>query len=273
MDIASFNVNSIKARQQAFHTWLIEAKPDIVCLQELKTPDAVFVQEAFEDLGYNIAVNGQKSYNGVAILSKYPFEEIIHDLPIYDEIGQAQEDTQARYLEVVVQPDGFSMPFRVASLYVPNGNPAFNEDGSFHDKYTYKLDWLRRLRKHAQELLSYGEALVLAGDYNIIPSEHDTYDVELWANDALFLPQTRAELQALLWLGFTDAYTQTDGRPHQYTFWDYQRGARAKNHGIRIDHLLLSAQAVDCLKTVRIDDYVRDRERPSDHVPIIGSFG
>ena len=258
MDIASWNVNSIKARTHAVTQWLDEAKPDIACLQEIKTVDEGFPSEFFEERGYNVAVHGQKSYNGVALLSKYPFEEVNVGLPGDD------EDEQARYLEAVISTD--TGPVRFASIYLPNGNPAPGP------KYDYKLAWMERLYVHAQGLLKHEEPLILAGDYNVIQSADDTYDAALWADDALYLPQTRAAFQKLKWLGLTEAYEQVDGRPHQYTFWDYQGGAWPKNHGIRIDHLLLSGQAADKLKSVRIDAHVRDREKPSDHVPIIGTF-
>jgi len=258
MEIASFNVNSIRARLHAVPLWLSEAKPDIVCLQELKTVDADFPSEVFEELGYNIALHGQKSYNGVAVLSKLPFEEVSLRLPGDD------ADEQARYLEVVVT--GKYGPVRVASIYLPNGNPAPGP------KYEYKLDWMARLKDHAERILTYEEPLILCGDYNVIQSAQDVHDAALWADDALFLPQTRAAFRALTNLGLTSAYDQVDGRPHQYTYWGYQGGARPKNNGIRIDHLLCSAQAIDRLKSVRIDDHVRDREKPSDHVPIIGMF-
>lgn len=258
MDIASWNVNSIKARLHAVTQWLDEAKPDIACLQEIKTVDEGFPLEPFEERGYNVAVHGQKSYNGVALLSKHPFEEINARLP-----GD-EEDEQARYLEAVIS--GENGPVRFASIYLPNGNPAPGP------KYDYKLDWMERLYAHAEGLLKHEEPLILAGDYNVIQNPEDTHDAALWANDALFLPQTRAAFRKLKWLGLTEAYEQVDGRPHQYTFWDYQAGARPKNNGIRIDHLLLSSSAADRLQSVRIDEHVRDRERPSDHVPIVGTF-
>jgi len=266
VEIASWNVNSVKARLSAITTWLDEAKPDIVCLQETKTVDAGFPLEAFEERGYNVAVHGQKSYNGVALLSKYPFEEINARLP-----GD-EDDPQARYLEAVIA--GQNGPVRVASIYLPNGNPTQNPDGEpgHHPKYAYKLAWMERLRVHTARLLKFEEPLILAGDYNVIPTKDDVYDAALWADNALFLPQTHAAFNALKWLGLTSAYEQVDGRPHQYTYWDFQGGAWPKNHGIRIDHLLLSGQAADQLKAVRIDSHVRGRERPSDHVPIIGQF-
>ena len=261
MDIASWNVNSIKARLPAVTQWLDEAKPDVVCIQEIKTVDEGFPLEPFEERGYNVAVHGQKSYNGVALFSKYPFEEVNIGLP-----GD-KTDEQARYIEAVIS--GENGPVRFASIYLPNGNPV--EDG-IGEKYMYKLAWMERLFAHAKQLLSYEEPLILAGDYNVIPTDDDVFDASLWAGDALIRPRTRAAFRKLLYLGLTSAYEQLDGRPHQYTFWDYQGGAWPKNHGIRIDHLLLSAQAADTVKSVRIDDHVRDRERPSDHVPIIGTF-
>ncbi len=263
MEIASFNVNSVRVRLHGLPLWLEEARPDIVCLQEIKTIDENFPAQVFEDLGYNVAVHGQKSYNGVAVLSKLPFEDITARLP-----GD-ETDEQARYLEVVVCAQ--TGPVRIASIYLPNGNPAM-ENGLPSAKYQYKLDWMARLKDHARTLLTYEEPLILAGDYNVIPNTGAVHDAALWADDALFLPATHAAYNAIKWLGLTCAYEQADGRPHQYTYWDYQRGARQKNHGIRIDHLLCSAQAIDHLQSVRIDDYVRDREKPSDHVPIIGVF-
>ena len=263
MDIASFNINSVRVRLHGLPVWLKQAKPDVVCLQEIKTINENFPAEVFEELGYNVAVYGQKSYNGVAVLSKLPFDEINPQLP-----GD-ETDEQARYLEVVVS--GEHGPVRIASIYLPNGNPAL-ENGKPTEKYQYKLDWMARLKNHTQKLLTYEEPLILAGDYNVIPSADDVYDAALWAGDALFLPQTHAAFNAIKWLGLSSAYEQADGRPHQYTYWDYQGGARRKNHGIRIDHLLCSSQAIDHLKSVRIDEHVRDWEKPSDHVPIVGVF-
>lgn len=261
MDIASWNVNSIKARLHAVTQWLDEAKPDVVCLQEIKTVDESFPLEPFEERGYNIAIHGQKSYNGVALFSKYPFEEVTTRLPGDD------NDEQARYIEAVIS--GENGPVRFASIYLPNGNPVENDSGP---KYEYKMAWMERLYAHAKQLLEYEEPLILAGDYNVIPTDDDVFDAALWSGDALIRPRTRAAFRKLQYLGLTSAYEQLDGRPHQYTFWDYQAGAWPKNNGIRIDHLLLSAQAADRIKSVRIDAHVRDREKPSDHVPIIGTF-
>lgn len=269
MDIASFNVNSIKARSHAVPLWLTEAKPDVVCMQEIKTIDEGFPTEVFEDLGYNVAVHGQKSYNGVAILSKLPFEEVTTRLPDLDG-NVCEADEQARYIEAVVS--GKNGPVRLASIYLPNGNPSASDDAAISEKYRYKLDWLERLYVHSQQLLAFEEPLILAGDYNVIPRDCDVHDAALWAGDALIRPETRAAFRKLLHGGLTSAFMQCDSGEHKYTFWDYQAGARPKNNGIRIDHLLCSAQAIDAVQSVRIDDHVRDREKPSDHVPIIGTF-
>jgi len=257
MKIATFNVNSIKARLGNLKDWLDEAKPDIACLQEIKCVDDAFPKGEIEELGYNVAVHGQKTYNGVAILSRHPLEDVTAGLP-----GD-KSDEQARYLEAIVSVDGGVV--RVASIYLPNGNGG-------EDKYAYKLKWMDRLIKHARDLLSHEEPLVLAGDYNVIPTEDDVYDPVAWAEDALFLPQTRAKFHELLNLGLTDAFRACHTEAHRYSFWDYQRGAWQKDHGLRIDHLLLSPQAVDRLTGCDIDRAVRGREKPSDHVPVWASF-
>lgn len=254
MKIATWNVNSIKVRQDTVLRWLRENAPDIACLQEVKCTEANFPYAPFEDLGYNIAVHGQKSYNGVAVLSKYPLEDVTPALPGDD------GDEQARYLEAVIsRGDG---ALRVASIYLPNGNPA---EGP---KFTYKLDWMARLKAHAKALLAYEEPLVLAGDYNVIPGEEDVHNPEAWRDDALFLPETRNAFRAILNLGLTDAWRASSDEPHRYTFWDYQGHAWPKNRGIRIDHLLLSPQAADRLEACDIDRAPRGWEKPSDHVPV-----
>jgi exodeoxyribonuclease-3 len=254
MKIATWNVNSVKARSDAVLTWLRKAQPDVVCLQEIKCMDDAFPREAIEALGYNCAVHGQKSYNGVAILSKLPLEDVTIRLP------EGDGDDHARYIEAVV-PFGKSV-VRVASIYAPNGNPP---DG---DRFLYKLEWLNRLRRHAKKLLAFEEPLVLAGDFNVIPTADDCYDPKAWENDALFRPESRAALRSLIHLGLTDAFRACHAEPHAYTFWDYQAGAWMKDRGIRIDHLLLSPQAADQLGGAGIDREVRGWERPSDHVPV-----
>lgn len=254
MKLATWNVNSIKARQDAVTAWLKEAEPDVLCMQELKCTDDTFPAEAFEALGYNCAVHGQKTYNGVAILSKRPMEDVTPRLPGGD------GDDHARYLEAVIPAK--TGVVHVASIYAPNGNPVNS------DKFTYKLEWLERLAKQARKLLKLEEPLALMGDMNVILTPDDCYDPKAWENDALFQPESRAALRAIEYLGFTDAFRACHAETHRYTFWDYQAGAWQKNHGIRIDHILLSPQAADRLKGSGIDKQVRGREKPSDHVPV-----
>ncbi len=254
MRIATWNVNSIKQRVENTLAWLAERSPDIACLQEIKCVDDAFPCAAFETLGYNVAVHGQKGFNGVAILSKLPFDEVTPGLA-----GDAA-DAQSRFLEAVVSTNRGVL--RIANLYLPNGNPPNG------DKYTYKINWMNRLLAYVHERLPLEEPLVLAGDYNVIPTPIDVHNPAAWVNDALFLPQTREKFRALLNLGLTDALRATTDSPGIYTFWDYQAGAWQKNWGIRIDHLLLSPQAADRLVTVGIDKHVRSWEKPSDHVPV-----
>ncbi len=213
-----------------------------------------FCAEALERLGYNVAVHGQKTYNGVALVSKTPLEDVRRGLP-----GD-ETDEQARYIEAVVSGP---TPVRVASIYLPNGNPAGTE------KFTYKLAWMERLNAHARDLLAYEEPLALMGDYNVIPEPRDAAHPENWVDDALFRPESRAAFRALKWLGLTEAFMAIDGAPESYTFWDYQAGAWQRNNGIRIDHALLSPQAADKLRSCVIHRDVRGWDKPSDHVPIV----
>jgi exodeoxyribonuclease III len=260
MLIATWNINSIKAHMEAARRWLAEAKPDVVCLQEIKCEDQAFPAAAMEELGYTAITNGQKTYNGVAILSRQQPEDVRRGLP-----GDPDDD-HARYIEAVI-PAPFGA-VRVASIYLPNGNPPDS------DKYLYKLAWMDRLAAHARDLLAHEEPLVLAGDYNIIPSPRDARNPEAWVNDALFLPRSRERFHAIVNLGFTDAVRAVmPDRTGLYSFWDYQAGAWQKDNGIRIDHLLLSPQAADRLKLARIDREPRGWERPSDHVPVVIDLG
>lgn len=254
MRIATWNVNGVKARIENVLMWLHQTVPDVVCLQETKSVDEQFPVSTIEDLGYNVAVHGQKGFNGVAILSKAPFNDVHIRLP-----GD-EKDAQARYVEAVIPCNGRVV--RVASLYLPNGNPVTSE------KFDYKIEWMSRLYSHAQNLLGLEEPLVLAGDYNVIPEEEDVYDPPAWRDDALFQPQSRAAFRSLLSLGLSDAYRACHTEPHRYTFWDYQAGAWQKDHGIRIDHLLLSPQAADRLEHADIYRFTRGWVKPSDHVPV-----
>ncbi|MAK83736.1 exodeoxyribonuclease III [Phenylobacterium sp.] len=254
MRLATWNVNSVNARLETVVRWFEEAAPDVACLQEIKCVEEKFPAEAFERLGYNVEVLGQKTYNGVALLSKTPLEDVTRGLP-----GD-ESDEQARYIEAVVSGP---RPVRVASIYLPNGNPVTTE------KFDYKLGWMARLHRHAQGLLALEEPLALMGDYNVIPEPRDAENPERWLDDALFQPRTREAFRALKWLGLSDAYMQADGAPGAYTFWDYQAGAWQRNHGIRIDHALLSPQAADRLRGCEIHRDVRGWEKPSDHVPLV----
>ena len=254
MRIATWNVNSVNARLETVLRWFQEAKPDVACLQEIKCVDEKFPAEAFERLGYNVAVHGQKTYNGVALLSRTPLEDVRRGLPGDD------ADEQARYIEAVVSgPE----PVRVASIYLPNGNPVTTE------KFAYKLAWMARLDAHARSLLMLEERFVLMGDFNVIPERRDAEFPDNWTGDALFRPESRSAFRALKNLGLTEAYLQADGAPGAYTFWDYQAGAWPRNNGIRIDHALLSPQAADRLAGVSIHRDVRAWDKPSDHVPLV----
>lgn len=254
MRLATWNVNSVNARLETVLAWFETASPDVAVLQEIKCIDEKFPAEAFERLGYNVAVHGQKTYNGVAMLSKAPMEDVRRGLP-----GDESDD-QARYIEAVVSGP---RPVRVIGIYLPNGNPIGTE------KFAYKLAWMDRLNRHVRALLPLEEPMVIAGDYNVIPLEQDVEKPRDWLGDALFQPESRAAWRALQNLGLTDAYMAADGAPGGYTFWDYQAGAWPRNNGIRIDHALLSPQAADRLVRVDIHRDVRGGDKPSDHVPVV----
>jgi len=258
--IATWNVNSIKARLPRVTEWLQEFGPDIALLQELKTTDDTFPRLEIEAAGYHVETVGQKTYNGVAILSKQPIEVRLRALPGDD------GDEQARYLEA--DTGGF----RVAALYLPNGNPTRDESGGDHEKFTYKLGWMDRLIARGRELLDEGGPVVLGGDYNICPTDEDLYDPIAFADDALCRPESRKRFRALLNLGYTEAFRALNPAPHLYSYWDYQRGAWQKDNGLRIDHLLLSPEAADKLAEVGIDKVPRGKEKASDHTPVWGKF-
>jgi len=255
MKIVTWNINGVRARIGNLTHWLGESKPDIVCLQEIKTADDQFPRAEIEALGYHVETHGQKGFNGVAILSKLRFDEVNRGLP-----GD-EGDEQARFIEGVFSTDRGAL--RVASIYLPNGNPI--DDGV---KFPYKLAWMARLERWAEERLALEEALVIAGDYNVIPEPADARHPENWLGDALFQPETRQAFRRLKNLGFTEAVRAVTDAPDTYTFWDYQGGAWQKNNGIRIDHLLLSPEAANRFSSAAIEKHVRAWEKPSDHVPV-----
>lgn len=263
MKIATFNINGIKARIEALPRWLAAANPDVVALQEIKSVDEAFPRALFEDLGWHVETHGQKSFNGVAILSRLPLEDVTRGLP-----GDP-EDEQARWIEATVI--GPARAVRLCGLYLPNGNPVeFDADGRpmATGKYGYKLGWMARMQARAAALLASEEPVVMAGDYNIIPQDEDAARPEVWRQDALALPESRAAFRSIMNLGYTEAFRARVQGPGHYSFWDYQAGAWERNNGIRIDHLLLSPQAADLMTGCGIDKSVRGEEKPSDHVPV-----
>ncbi|MDP6786293.1 MAG: exodeoxyribonuclease III [Rhodospirillales bacterium] len=248
--IATWNVNSVRSRLPILLDWLGESAPDVVLLQETKATDEQFPRLEIEDKGYNVETAGQKTYNGVAILSKTPIDVDLRALP-----GDPG-DEQARYIEA------FTGGVRAASIYLPNGNPT---DGP---KYPYKLAWMERLYAHVRTLLATEDAFVLGGDYNVCPDDGDVYDPEGWRDDALCRPETRAAWRKIVYLGLTDALRATSSEVGRYTYWDYRGGAWSKDHGLRIDHFLLSPQAADRLVDTGIDRGPRGQEKTSDHTPV-----
>lgn len=263
MKLATWNVNSVNARLPLIREWFAEAQPDVCALQEIKCIDEKFPYEAFESLGYNCAVHGQKTWNGVAILSKFPLSDVTRGL------GGDPTDEHSRYIEAIVEAP---KPVRFVGIYLPNGNPLGT------DKYAYKLRWLERLHARAAEMIKLEEATVITGDFNIIPTRDDCWKESVWLDDALYQPAVRQAYQGLKNLGYTDAFEalfSNSGPPegNRYTFWDYQAGAWQKNEGIRIDHHLLSPQAADRLVNMVIHKDTRgrthDEAKPSDHVPVV----
>ena len=250
MRIATYNVNGINGRLPVLLAWLKEAAPEVVCLQELKSPDEKFPEAAIRDAGYGAVWHGQKSWNGVAILARgaQPVETR-RGLP-----GDP-DDTHSRYIEAAV--DGMI----VGCLYLPNGNPAPGP------KFDYKLRWFDRLAEHAASLLASGEPVVLAGDYNVMPTDLDVYAPERWIDDALFRPEVRKAYRDLVEQGWTDALRTLHPGERIYTFWKYFRNAFARDAGLRIDHLLLSPPLAQCLIAASVDREVRGREHASDHAP------
>lgn len=254
LSIAAWNVNSVRTRLPHLLDFLKTESPDIVLLQETKCLDEQFPRMEIEELGYNIATHGQKSYNGVAILSKSPLEDVTHGLP-----GDST-DAQARYIEAITTTA--LGVFRVVSVYIPNGS----EVGS--EKYAYKQAFLERLLVHARTLRGYDEMLAIGGDYNIAPTDADVAHPQIWEGSVLTHPDMRTAFRKLTNLGLYDAGAST----HDYSWWDYRAGAYEKNDGLRIDHLLLSPQAADKLSSCNVITRMRALEKPSDHAPVMGIF-
>ncbi|GHF25932.1 exodeoxyribonuclease III [Kordiimonas sediminis] len=255
MKIATFNINGIKARLPRLLEWLEEFSPDVACLQEIKSIDENFPRMEIEALGYHVETHGQKAFNGVAILSKEPMADIVRGLPNMTE-GPEGGPEQARYIEATIKG------VRIASIYLPNGNP---QPGP---KFDYKIAWMDKLYDRAAELVKLEMPIILCGDYNIIPTDEDCYAPAKWVDDALTQPESRAGYRSILNLGYLDALRQIKPAGAAYTYWDYQRGAWQKDHGIRIDHHLLSPQAADILKDCQVDRVPRGKEKASDHTPV-----
>lgn len=250
MKIATWNVNSIRARLPNVIDWLKTVSPDVALLQELKTREETFPFMELEDLGYNIAVSGQKTWNGVAILSKHSIEDVTKQLP--------GADSQARYIEAII--DGH---IRVASVYAPNGNPIGTA------KFTYKLEWLDHLKKHISHLLKNNEMFVLGGDYNVAPTAQDVYSEKAYEDDAIIALEAREKFKQIMALDIIDAFRKLHpDKKDAYSYWSYWRGHWKKNHGVLLDFLLLSPQAEKKLKTAGIDTKPRGQEKASDHTPV-----
>ncbi len=251
MKIATYNVNGVNGRLPVLLRWLKEARPDIVCLQELKAPGEKFPLQALTEAGYESIWHGQKSWNGVAILSRYgPPQEVRRVLP-----GDP-EDSHSRYIEAIVNN------IVVGCLYLPNGNPYPGP------KFDYKLKWFNRLNAHAKKLLEHDLPVALIGDYNVMPTELDVYKPERWVDDALFRKEVRAAFEKLTGQGWTDAIRKLYPKEKIYTFWDYFRNAYARDAGLRIDHFLLSPKLKRRLLNAAVDRHVRGWEKTSDHAPV-----
>jgi exodeoxyribonuclease-3 len=251
MKIATYNVNGVNGRLPVLLRWLEESKPDVVCLQELKAPEEKFPLQAINDAGYQAIWHGQKSWNGVAILSrKHEIKEVRRALP-----GDP-EDLHSRYIEAIIND------IVIGCLYLPNGNPAPGP------KFDYKLAWFKRLTAHAKDLLKHEVPVILTGDFNVMPTELDVYKPERWVDDALFRPETRGAFKTLMDQGWTDAIRHLYPKEVIYTFWDYFRNAYGRNAGLRIDHFLLSPRIAPRLKKAGVDKEVRGWEKSSDHAPV-----
>lgn len=261
LSVVTWNVNSIKSRMHQVVPWLEQTSPDVVLLQELKCVDEAFPYMEIESLGYNVATHGQKTYNGVAILSKHPLDDIQKGMPDFT-------DEQSRYIEAVIMPRG-AEACRVASVYVPNGN----EVGS--EKFAYKLRFFEHLHQHLAGLLAYSECTIIGGDYNVAPQDADVYDAQKLHGTVCFHPDERAAFRRIEHLGYADAFRlqhPSSGGDEVFSWWDYRGGSFEAGKGMRIDHLMLSPQAADRLVACRIERDLRGQEKPSDHVPVRGDF-
>ena len=257
ISVASWNVNSIRARLNLLLEWMKSNKPDIILLQELKAINEAVPKEGLEDLNYNLALKGQKGYNGVAILSKYPISDIQYNLPNF------QDDPQSRYIEAWIDIKGKGI--RVASIYAPNGNPILSE------KYGYKIKWLNAFKEYSKKILKNEEIIILGGDYNICPAKIDVAREELITKDAIYQEEVKNIYKEILNAGYFDAFRSFYEDKIEFTYWDYGQ-AFSNNLGVRIDHFLLSSLALDKCQSIVIDKNPRSSERPSDHTPIIASF-
>lgn len=262
MKIATYNINSINARIENLCTWLKSESPDIVLLQEIKSEFNSFPFFEIQSCGYNASILGQKSYNGVAILSRDKIKIIHENLPSFP-------DEQSRYLEAEITING--TVFRIASAYFPNGNPPYNNSAD-NSKFEYKLQWMDAFLSHARELSSLPCPVILGGDFNVIMSEKDVYDSKPFIGNALFRPEVREKIQNLAFLGFFDVFRTLHPTETGYTFWDYTANSLNADFGMRIDYLFASAPAVDKLVNCHVDKAPRYADKPSDHTPLIAEF-
>lgn len=259
MKVATYNVNSINARLPNLLGFLAREKPDVLMLQEIKCGFNDFPLFEINSAGYNVKFIGQKSYNGVALLSPHKISNVIEGLPDF-------EDENARYLEADVSVNGESV--RAVSLYLPNGNPPYNNPDD-ESKFAYKLQWMNAFYKRAAELLESGQKVILGGDYNVILTDFDVYNPEMFRNNALFREEVKQRLKALEYLGYYDAFRCVKPNENGYTYWDYAGSALTADWGMRIDYLMLSPKAVDGLADCYVDKQTRSSEKPSDHAPLI----
>ena len=254
--ISSFNVNSINARKEIVKNYLLEKKIDILLIQETKCQNENFPVTEFNDIGYNVLLNGQKAYNGVAIISRFPIK--LNSQNLY--IDHENHVEQARFLDANI------LDYNLICLYVPNGNPINT------DKYNYKIEWLNKFYIYCKKLYNSNKKIIIAGDFNIIQKEIDCYDPLAWQGDALYTNEVKSILRKILNIGFVDSYRAKNPNIREYSFWDYQNGAWQKDHGIRIDLLLLSSECMDILEETGIHKNLRTKNRPSDHVPVWARF-